>query len=140
LLPTLWFRNNWSWGYGIQRPQLIVGDPTEDVAWSIEGYYSGLGTYRLMGRKPAQLLFTENDSNAEKLWGQPNKLPYVKDAFHRIVIDGEHQAVNPAKQGSKSAAWHQLSIESGAKEILDLTLTNEHLSNGVRKRINFTKA
>ena len=94
------------------------------MAWSIEGYCSGLGTYRLYGQKPAQLLFTENDSNSEKLWGQPNKSPYVKDAFHRAVIEGEQQAVNPVKQGSKSAAWHQLVIESGAEEIIDLVLTN----------------
>jgi hypothetical protein len=125
LLPTLWFRNNWSWGYGIQRPQLIAGDQTEDVAWSIEGYCSGLGTYRLMGRKPAQLLFTENNSNFEKLWGQPNKSPFVKDAFHRTVIQGDQQTVNPAKQGSKSAAWHQLDIESGAEKIIELVFTNE---------------
>ncbi len=125
LLPTLWFRNTWSWGYGVQRPQLIPGDPAKGVAWSIEGYCSGLGTYRLYGRKQAQLLFTENDSNSVKLWGQPNKSPYVKDAFHRFIIDAEQQAVNPVNQGSKSAAWHQFVLEAGAEEIIDLVLTNE---------------
>lgn len=125
VLPMLWFRNTWSWGYGAQRPQLIVGEKAEGVAWSIEGYCSGLGTYRLYGRRAAQLLFTENDSNVQKLWGQPNSSSYVKDAFHRAVVDGEQQAVNPANQGSKSAAWHQLVIESGAEEIIDLVLTNE---------------
>lgn len=123
LLPTLWFRNVWSWGYGEQRPQLIVGDLDKDIAWSIEGYCSGLGSYRLYGCQPAQLLFTENDSNTQTLWGQPNKSPYVKDAFHRFVINGEQQAVNPAKKGSKSAAWHQLTIEAGAAESIDLVLT-----------------
>jgi hypothetical protein len=77
LLPTLWFRNTWSWGYGIQRPQLIAGKQTEDVVWSIDGYCSGLGAYRLYGRKPARVLFTENESNSEKLWGQPNKSPFT---------------------------------------------------------------
>jgi hypothetical protein len=104
VLPTLWFRNTWSWGYGIQRPQLMAGDQNKDIAWSIQGYCSGLGSYRLYGRNPAQLLFTENDSNSEKLWGQPNKSPYVKDAFHRAVIEDEQQAVNPSKQGSKAKA------------------------------------
>jgi len=119
LLPTLWFRNTWSWGYGIQRPQLIAGAQTEEVAWSIETYCSGLGTYRLYGRKPAQLLFTENDSNSDKLWGQPNQSPYVKDAFHRAVIDGDSQAVNPAMQGSKSSAWHiNLSLSLALKKSL----------------------
>ncbi|MGZ8153443.1 MAG: MGH1-like glycoside hydrolase domain-containing protein, partial [Methylovulum sp.] len=125
LLPTLWFRNTWSWGYGVQRPQFIPGEKTAGISWSIEAYGSGLGTYRLYGRKPAHLLFTENDSNSEKLWGQPNKSQYVKDAFHRVVIDDEKQAVNPANQGSKSAAWHQLVIEPGAEEMIDLVLTNE---------------
>ena len=54
-----------------------------------------------------------------------DKSPFVKDAFHRAVIEGDLDAINPAKQGSKSSAWHQLVIESGAKEIIDLVLTNE---------------
>ena len=124
LLPTLWFRNTWSWGYGTQRPQLIVADQTEDIAWAIEGYCSGLGTYCLYGRNEAQLLFTENDSNTEKLWGQPNASRYVKDAFHRAVIDGEKQAVNPAMKGSKAAAWHRLRIEAGADACIELVLSN----------------
>ncbi|MGR9115912.1 MAG: MGH1-like glycoside hydrolase domain-containing protein [Gammaproteobacteria bacterium] len=129
LLPTLWFRNTWSWGDGVQRPQLIVGERTEDIAWSIEGFCFGLGDYRLYGRKPAQLLFTENDSNlgsgSESLWEQPNKTQYAKDAFHRLIIDGDRQAVNPTGQGSKSAAWHQLVIEPGSAEIIDLVLTKD---------------
>ena len=125
LLPTLWFRNTWSWGFAKQRPQMIAGDPAEQSAWAMEAYCSGLGTYRLYGRKPAKLLFTENDSNTEKLWGQANKSPFVKDAFHRFVIEGDKSAVNPASQGSKGSAWHQLLLEPGAEEIVDLVLTNE---------------
>ncbi len=128
VIPTLWYRNTWDWGYGGQRPQLIVGDRSEGVAWSIEGYCSGLGSYRLYGRKTAELLFTENESNTEKLWGYPNKSPYVKDAFHRYLIDGEKLAVNPARRGSKSAAWHRLVLEAGAEEIVDLVLTNDEAS------------
>ncbi|MGZ5000097.1 MAG: MGH1-like glycoside hydrolase domain-containing protein [Methylomonas sp.] len=126
LLPTLWYRNTWAWDADGQRPQLIVGDQAESVAWTIEGYCSGLGSYRLYGRSDAKLLFTENDSNLEKLWGQPNRSPYVKDAFHRAVVEGEPDAVNPAQQGSKSAAWHQLLMASGAEEVIDLVLTNEN--------------
>ena len=125
LLPTLWYRNTWDWGYGLQRPQLIVGDQTESAAWSIEGYSADLGSYRLYGWKSAELLFTENDSNTEVLWGQPNKSPYVKDAFHRYIIHDEKWAINPAKKGSKSAAWHKLLLEPGAEQIVDLVLTNQ---------------
>ncbi|MDD4913456.1 MAG: glucosidase [Methylococcales bacterium] len=125
VLPTLWYRNVWSWGDGQQRPQLVAGDPGEGMAWAIEGYCSGLGSYRLHGRQTARLLFTENDSNTQTLWGQANTTPYLKDAFHRAVVNGEQQAVNPAQKGSKSAAWHALSIEPGATESIDLVLSSE---------------
>ncbi|MGR8930527.1 MAG: MGH1-like glycoside hydrolase domain-containing protein [Gammaproteobacteria bacterium] len=125
LLPTLWFRNTWSWGDGIQRPQLIIGERTPDISWSIEGYCSGLGSYRLYGWNKAELIFTENESNAEKLWGQRNPSPYVKDAFHRRVIHDDKQSINPKRRGSKAAAWHQLPIEAGTSETIDLVLSNE---------------
>ena len=127
LLPTLWFRNTWSWGYDQQRPQLIAGDSGEAIAWSIEGFCAGLGSYRLYGRQSAQLLFTENDSNTQVLWGQANHSPYVKDAFHRAVIQGDRLSVNPRLQGSKSAAWHRLFVEPGATESIDLVLSCEQM-------------
>ncbi len=123
VLPTLWFRNIWSWGHGMQRPQLISGDPNATHRWSVEGYCSGLGDYRLAGFSSAKLLFTENDSNQEQLWGQPNSLPYVKDAFHRVLIHGDHQAVNPKQQGSKCAAWHSLSLQANGKHFIYLVLS-----------------
>ncbi len=55
--------------------------------------------------------FTENESNAQRLWDVPNATPYVKDAFHRCVVDGDEAAVNPEHTGTKFAAWHELSVE-----------------------------
>ncbi len=124
LLPTLWFRNTWSWGESDEpRPVLKAISPPAGAAWAVEAWHPTLGRYYLYGRDAGQTLYTENESNAERLWGQPNPTPYVKDAFHRYVIAGETGAVNPAGQGTKFAAWHQLSVASGASARLDLVLS-----------------
>ena len=82
-----------------------------------------LGEYTLScGGKP-ELLFTENESNAQRLWGQPNPTPHVKDAFHRYVIGGEKDAVNPAKTGTKAAACYVLEVPAGGVEFVQLRLT-----------------
>jgi len=74
------------------------------------------------------MLFTENDSNAEALWGLRNRMPYVKDAFHRRVAHGEEGAVNPALNGTKFAAWHTHTIEPGAEVMLELVLSDTELA------------
>ena len=102
LLPTLWFRNTWSWGDAIAKPMLRSESPPADAAWLVRADHPQLGAYHLYGRQRAQLLFTENESNSERLWGQPNATPYVKDSFHRFVVDGANDAVNPEHQGRSS--------------------------------------
>ena len=84
--------------------------------------------YLLYGRQPAQLLFTENESNGERLWGQPNATPYVKDAFHRFVVDGDSDAVNPERIGTKFAARHTFTIPAGQNVRLDLVLSAHPLA------------
>jgi hypothetical protein len=76
LLPTLWFRNTWSWGDEGAKPQL------REAGGAIVASHPELGDYTLSCHGSPELLFTENESNAQKLWGQPNPSPYVKDAFH----------------------------------------------------------
>src|ERR1700746_1650209 len=83
VLPTLWFRNTWAFE-GTKKPALGQVDHAKILASHRE-----LGEYTLECENAAELLFTENETNAEKLWGQPNQTPYVKDAFHRYVISGE---------------------------------------------------
>jgi hypothetical protein len=83
LLPTLWFRNTWSWDAGAEPCVLRAATATDGAAWAIEGEHPTLGSYHLYGTHPAELLFTENLSNAELLWGSPNASPYVKDASPR---------------------------------------------------------
>ena len=86
-------------------------------------FSSQLGEYTLQCDGAPELLFTENESNAERLWGQPNPSPYVKDAFHRYVISGETDAVNPAKTGTKAAAHYVLEVPAGESKVVRLRLS-----------------
>lgn len=123
LLPTLWFRNTWSWGERDgERPLLKSVKPPEGAAWSLQARHATLGTYYLHGREHAALLYTENESNNERLWGQRNLQPYVKDAFHRRVVNGERNAVNPHHEGTKFAAWYTRSAEAGQSIVIELVL------------------
>jgi hypothetical protein len=123
LLPTLWFRNTWSWGRGGQRPHLRAGaaDPGTGRQ-GIVGEDTRLGQIGLEIDGSGELLFTENESNGELLWGLPNLGPYVKDAFHRSVIDGDATATNPELVGSKAASHHRLVIAPGTSQTLRLRL------------------
>jgi hypothetical protein len=116
LLPTLWFRNTWSWGDDTPKPMLGAVDG------SVVATHPELGNYTLSCDGKPQLLFTENESNAARLWGQPNPTPYVKDAFHRFVIAGEAGAVNPAKNGTKAAAYYRIKVPAGGSEVVCLRL------------------
>ncbi len=109
LLPTLWFRNKWTWTNGA-RPVLRAEGKR------IEASSSQLGEYELLFEGTPELLFTENESNAERLWDVPNPSPYVKDAFHRYVVNGEHSAVNPGKKGTKAGLLYQF-VVAGQSEI-----------------------
>jgi hypothetical protein len=124
LLPTLWFRNTWSWGEeGVERPELRAVEPPPGAAWALEARHPTLGTYHLYGAQPAELLFTENETNAERLWGVTNASPFVKDAFHRRVIGGEESAVNPARTGTKHAAWSTWTVAPREHVRVDLVLS-----------------
>ncbi len=119
LLPTLWFRNTWSWGYpagpmnelmtenGPEQPvmRLIDSDGTQ----RIEATHPALDRYYLYVDGRSDALFTENETNEARLFGKPNRTPYVKDAFNRYLIDGERTAINPANTGTK-AAFHRATM------------------------------
>ena len=128
LLPTLWFRNTWSWGDGSPKPSIRAIDPADDAAWAVEAVHPETGAYWLYGRREGECLFTENESNAERLWGLPNGTPYVKDAFHRCVIEGLAAAVNPALTGTRFAAWHSFGVAPGKQAQLDLVLSAKPLA------------
>ena len=113
VLPTLWFRNTWSWGDETATPSINEIDPPAGAAWAVEANHEELGRYRLSGRQRGELLFTNNDTNHERLWGGNNATPFVKDAFHRRVIGGEADVVNPARSGTKFALWSKVTLRSG---------------------------
>ncbi len=120
LLPTLWFRNTWSWGD--DEPKPVLGQISNT---SILASHPKLGDRTLYCEGAGELVFTENESNASRLWSQPNPSPYVKDAFHRYVIAGEKDAVNPAHTGTKAAAHYVLGVPAGGSKIVRLRLSAE---------------
>ena len=136
LLPTLWFRNTWSWGRDDRRPALRQAQRAPyaagDQSWaSIEAVHHVLGNYLLYCEAADELLFTENETNAQRLFGARNATPYVKDAFHDYLIQGNSAAVNPARTGTKAAALYTRTIAAGATLTLRLRLTSQP-GGGVR--------
>jgi hypothetical protein len=118
LLPTLWFRNTWSWGDGSDRP--IIRRRGEAIVVS----HPELGERLLVCDKVVPLLFTENETNNQRLFGTPNFSPYVKDAFNEHVVHGRAEVVNPEEVGTKAAAHYVLEVEPGQSQTIRLRLTD----------------
>ena len=130
LLPILWFRNTWCWGdEEAVKPSLQAISAPKGAAWAVVASHPTLGNYFFYGRRPAELLFTENETNAKQLWELPNATPFVKDAFHRYVIESESAAVNPAQEGTKFGAIHAITLGPGQKARFDMVLSHEALNN-----------
>ncbi len=126
LLPTLWFRNTWSWDENAQKPSLHRYDqhlsfPNHAVVLAEHKHY---GQRWLYCEGSPELLFTENESNFERLFGSPNATPYVKDSFHDYIIHGKKEAVNPAQNGTKVAAHYHLTLEAGETKTVQLRFSN----------------
>ena len=119
VLPTLWYRNNWTFDDN-EKPKLRQADLNE-----IHASHPKLGDYRMECEGAAELLFTENESNASRLWSQPNPTPYVKDAFHEYVVSGNKSAVNPAKTGTKAAAHYMVSVPAHGSTVIRLRLAQK---------------
>ncbi|MCB0039528.1 MAG: hypothetical protein KDE23_07595 [Caldilinea sp.] len=117
LLPTLWFRNTWSWKAGEPKPGIRAVDG------AIRASHPELGDYTLYCDGAPDLLFTENESNLQHLWGQPNASPWVKDAFHQYIVAGNSGAINPAMAGTKAAARYVLEVPAGGAAVVRLRLT-----------------
>ena len=122
VLPTLWFRNTWSWGCRREgctlKPRLwktgtkrvaCAHETLEDYEWLLE-------------TEPDELLFTDNETNQEYCFGVSNYSPYVKDSFHRWLCGGETTAVNPRNHGTKTAALYRLEVPAGGECVLRLDL------------------
>jgi hypothetical protein len=122
VLPTLWFRNTWTWWPDQPKPSLRRMPGTNTV--TIETSHAELGGFLAHCDGNPSLLFTENDTNNERLFGRPNATPYVKDAFNAYVVAGRQEAVNPNQTGTKAAAHYQLTVDAGETAIIRLKLSN----------------
>ena len=133
LIPQLWFRNTWSWGDAGEKPVLREIPAPKGAKWAVQAEHPTLGTYYLYGRHGAKPLYTENESNAQRLWNVPGPA-YSKDAFHRRIVNGEEDAINPDASGTKFGAWHEHSIEPGHSVTIGMTLSREALASPFDKR------
>ncbi len=124
VLPTLWFRNTWSWGSDIRRPRLKAGEAVTNMR-VIETNHDYYGKRRLLCDGQPPLLFTENDTNTRRLYGDQDGATYVKDGFHDYVVHGEKHAVNPDRIGTKAAAHYVFTLPPGSTETIRLRFTNE---------------
>ncbi len=146
LLPTLWFRNTWSWGTDSRRPRVAAaehftrppetsrdplgmgpsrrldGAPEMQV---LEVEHPRYGRRWLLCEGSPELLFTENETNFRRLFGAENRAPYVKDGINDYIVHGIRDAVNPAQQGTKAAAHYTLSLAPGGHATLQLRLTDD---------------
>ena len=118
LLPTLWFRNTWSLDQNIDKPVL-----REAKDGTILATHAQLGDYLLNCEGNPDLLFTENESNVDRLWGQPNPSPHVKDAFHNYLVSGNLETVNPSRTGTKAAAHYRIEVPAKGSKVVRLRLS-----------------
>jgi hypothetical protein len=122
VLPTLWFRNQWSWHGPADRPSLqqIDSTPKQSV---VKAVHAQLGERYLYCEDETPLLFTENESNTQRLFGIPNRTPYVKDGINNYVVHGQCDAVNPDRMGTKVAAHYRITVEPGDCRVIRLRLS-----------------
>jgi hypothetical protein len=127
LVPTLWFRNTWSWGNDERRPSLRAETATAPEGRVIHAMHHTLGNYWLAAEGEPHLLFTENETNNERLWQVPNRTPYVKDGIGEAVVHGALDRVNPAQEGTKAAVHYRVVIPAGEARAVRLRLTSTRL-------------
>jgi hypothetical protein len=123
VLPTLWFRNTWTWWPGTPKPSLKQGAAQKGVQ-TVAASHTALGERYLYCEGDATLLFTENETNNERLFGTANASPYVKDGIDNYVVQGNQGAVNPGKTGTKAAAHYKVSVGAGATTRIRLRLSD----------------
>jgi hypothetical protein len=123
VLPTLWFRNQWSWQSQADRPRLrqVAGTPGMGVMQASD---PELGERYFACAGDVPLLFTENETNTQRIFGVPNRSPYVKDSINNYIVHGQAEAVNPEQQGSKAAAHYRLTVSPGASQVVRLRLSD----------------
>src|SRR5512147_2956618 len=123
VLPTLWFRNVWTWSPEVSNPTLRQVKARKGMR-TIAASHAELGERWLCVEGDVPLLFTENETNNQRLFGTANAGAYVKDGINEYIVHGIQDAVNPAGNGTKVAAHHELKVEAGGTAVLRLRLTD----------------
>lgn len=128
ILPTIWMRNLWSFGLMNEKPLIYLKEGGETFGHAKADHY-WLGEYHLYFEKPQRTLFTENETNTDRLYGQPNKTPFVKDSFHYAVINNDYSVLDEKKEGTKFAPLYQNNIAAGSSVTIKLRLSKHALSS-----------
>ena len=127
LLPTLWTRNLWSF-VGMPEKPIIKKQILKDQTFvSINHIY--VGKYNLYFEEPSRLLFTENETNMEKVYAQPNDHPYKKDLFHNSVVNNDYSIISKNTQGTKFAPLYEMNLKGGETKTIKLRLTASSLES-----------
>jgi len=123
ILPTLWFRNTWTWWPEAAKPSLkqVTG---ENGYSSVAASHTQLGERYLYCEGSIPLLFTENETNNECIFGTRNASPYVKDGINNYIVQGNHGAINPGHLGTKAAAHYSINVDSGQTATVRLRLSD----------------
>ena len=122
VLPTFWARNTWSWGEPDQRPKMSV-EPQPDASSAVLLEHFHLGRMHIYFDGTDELVFTDNETNLEVIWNSPNRVPFTKDAFQRYIVEGKHEAVNPAKIGTKMAGVFRMTMQPGETRKLRMRMS-----------------
>ncbi|WP_051979748.1 MGH1-like glycoside hydrolase domain-containing protein [Edaphobacter aggregans] len=123
VLPTLWFRNTWTWWPDTPKPSLNQAVVSEKGIQAVAASHADLGARYLYCDGDVPLLFTENETNNERIFGTPNITPYVKDGINNYVVQGNQSAINPTKTGTKVSPHYQLNVDAGKTATVRLRLT-----------------
>ncbi len=151
VLPHLWFRNTWSWGPGEpETPEIqrYAGDHAGNSGpggpWDgARAVHAELGEHFWYVEGEGELLFTNNETNNERLYGTASRTPWVKDAFHRRVVEGDRGAVNLEERGTKACAWRRLDVPAGGSARVTVRLTSEaqaHPFHGASELLQLRRA
>jgi hypothetical protein len=124
VLPTLWFRNTWDWGYDSYKPNIFSSTPG-----CIDIVHENHGHYFFYFQDNPQWLFTHNESNNKKLYNAGNETGFFKDGINNYVVNEELSAVNPEQEGTKASANYDLIIKGGQTKIITFRLTNTENKN-----------
>src|SRR5215469_1551799 len=121
LLPTLWFRNTWAWWPTEQKPVMSAAKLAPGLS-AVRAHHPELSECYFVTDREVPLLFTENETNTQRIWNHPNATPFVKDGINNYLVHGQRDTVNPAQTGTKCSAHYQLNVEPGKSRTVRLRL------------------